>query len=388
MNGTQYKSLAVVTTHPIQYYAPIFQGLSEQGVNVKVFYTWGESVLQSKYDPGFGKVVEWDIPLLNGYEYTFVNNVSSNPGSSHFKGIDNPSLVNELKQWDPEAILVIGWNFKSHLQVLRYFKGKVPILFRGDSTLLNQPLGFSLKKILRKVFLRWVYKHVDYALYVGTANKAYYEFVGLKNEQLVFAPHAIDNKRFSKNTSFETDEWKRQLNIPGDATVFLYAGKFEAVKNISVLIKSFIKFNDKKAYLVLVGNGPLEQHLKSIANGFENILFLDFQNQSKMPLVYNLADVFVLPSLSETWGLAINEAMASGKAVLASDKVACTMDIINNNVNGYIFKNNDIDDLTDKLSLLVKQKGNLKSMGNASLQIIQSWSFDSVVDSIKKILSR
>ncbi|HVG42526.1 MAG TPA: hypothetical protein VM888_13005, partial [Chitinophagaceae bacterium] len=159
------KKIAIVSTHPIQYNAPWFKLLAEkESYTVKVFYTWSQTQVGPKFDPDFGKVIEWDIPLLEGYDYEFVENISKAPGSHHFNGICNPSLNQKIEKWKPDAILVIGWSFKSHLSCLRYFKGKVPILFRGDSTLLNEKPG--LKKIARRLFLRYVYSFVDFALYV------------------------------------------------------------------------------------------------------------------------------------------------------------------------------------------------------------------------------
>ena len=192
------KRLAIITSHPIQYNAPLFTLLAKRGnIGVKVFYTWGEAVLQKKYDPGFNKDIKWDIPLLEGYEYHFVKNIAANPGSHHFKGIDNPGLLQDIKEWDADAVLVYGWAFKSHLKAIRYFYKKIPVLFRGDSTLLGQKK--NLKKLLRSVFLKWVYSHVDKALYVGTNNKNYFLQHGLQERQLVFVPHAVDNDRFSGN---------------------------------------------------------------------------------------------------------------------------------------------------------------------------------------------
>src|SRR5690348_3841680 len=105
--------------------------LNEKGqVDIKVFYTWGEGVLQNKFDPGFGKNIKWDIPLLDGYEYKFVENVASDPGSHHFRGINNPTLIKDIKDWEANVILVYGWNFKSHLSCLRYFHNKIPVYFR------------------------------------------------------------------------------------------------------------------------------------------------------------------------------------------------------------------------------------------------------------------
>ena len=121
------KRVAIVTSHPIQYYAPLFKLLA-QGIELKVFYTWGKDSVE-KYDPGFGKNVQWDVPLLEGYEYQYLENIAEKPGSHHFKGIRNPTIIKELLDYNPAAILVIGWGYHSHLKVLKYFKGKIPLYF-------------------------------------------------------------------------------------------------------------------------------------------------------------------------------------------------------------------------------------------------------------------
>src|ERR1700752_1695452 len=120
------KKLAIVSTHPVQYNAPLFRLLAERNkIQLKVFYTWSQSESGSIFDPGFGIEKKWDIPLLDGYEHCFVPNTAADPGSHHFTGIKNPGLVNDIKEYQPDAILVYGWNFHSHLKVMRYFKGRV-----------------------------------------------------------------------------------------------------------------------------------------------------------------------------------------------------------------------------------------------------------------------
>ena len=188
------KRLAIVTTHPIQYYAPIFKLLQERGkMAVKIFYTWGEASTE-KYDPGFNKTIEWDIPLLEGYEFEWVKNVSKKPGSDHFNGIVTPWLVEQIATWQPDAVLFFGWAYNGHLKAIRFFKNRIPVFFRGDSTSFDQSRG--IKGLLKTILLKWVYKHIDHAFYVGTNNKAYFKQYGLKDKQLSFAPHAIDNDRF------------------------------------------------------------------------------------------------------------------------------------------------------------------------------------------------
>src|SRR5690606_13801950 len=132
------KKLAIVSTHPIQYYAPWFRLLAERNnCTLKVFYTWSQSKGSVK-DRTFGKQITWDIPLLEGYDFEFVDNVSKKPGSHHFFGIDCPSLIFKIEAFQPSAILFFGWNFKSNLLAMRHFKNKVPVWFRGDSTLLDE----------------------------------------------------------------------------------------------------------------------------------------------------------------------------------------------------------------------------------------------------------
>ena len=294
------KRLAIVTTHPIQYYAPLFRLMQKRNaIELKVFYTWGSAVLRNKYDPGFNQAIEWDIPLLEGYEYEFCENISVEPGSHHYKGIDNPHLIRSILEYRATHILVLGWNFKSHLKLLRYFKGKIPVLFRGDSTLLDQPHGFSFKGLARKLYLNWVYGHVDVALYVGSANKAYFKNAGLKEGQLVFAPHAIDNMRFADaDGTYEAEAilWRKQLNIKTEELVFLFAGKFEEKKSPAALIRAFKQIKLPHARLLMIGNGELETALRQEAALDDRIIFLPFQNQSRMPVVYRLGNVYVLPS--------------------------------------------------------------------------------------------
>lgn len=335
------KKLAIVTSHPIQYNAPFFALLAkEPAVDLMVFYTWGEQSMGAKYDPNFKKIIEWDIPLLEGYHYKFIENTSSNPGSHHFRGIINPSLNQEMETWGAQVVWIWGWAFDSHLKAIRYFKGKVPVWFRGDSTLLDEPDGFSIKKYARRLFLRWVYKHIDKAFYVGTHNKAYYTKHGVQDQKLVYAPHAIDNDRFVDHTGeYERNaqNWRTELGFTTEDFVLLFAGKLETKKNPFFLVKLADRIENKKVKFLIVGNGKLEVDMKFKTKNDSRFVFLDFQNQSKMPMLYRVAHLCVLPSLgpNETWGLALNESLACGTPVIASDKCGGAIDLINKS-NGLV----------------------------------------------------
>lgn len=377
------RRLAIISSHPIQYNAPLFALLSQEpSIELMVFYTWGESCLGEKYDPDFGKVIEWDIPLLEGYNYTFVNNTSSDPGSHRFKGIINPTLNQEIETWNPDAVWVWGWAFESHLRVMRHFKGKVPVWFRGDSTLLDEPIGFSLRKITRRIFLTWVYRHVDIAFYVGTHNKAYFKKHGLKESQLLYAPHAVDNNRFSDESGEKTMralEWRQELGVSESDFVILFAGKFEPKKNPQFILELSNQITSPTIKFLMVGNGVLEAELKSKAKSDSRFVFLDFQNQSQMPILYRVADLFILPSLGpgETWGLSINEAFASGTKVIASKFCGGAIDLIND-YNGWMFDpKTEIKDLINHIEkyqqdLFNNHQINSLVKGNTHYEIIKS----------------
>jgi glycosyltransferase involved in cell wall biosynthesis len=380
--------LAIVTTHPIQYYAPIFSRLAKQeGMEIKVFYTWEKEA--AKFDRDFGKEVEWDIPLIDGYPYSFVSN-NNNTGRG-FWDVKNPGLAKEIEGWNATAVLVMGWNYLSHLKVMFHFRNRIPVLFRGDSTLLDESSG--IKKSLRRIFLKWVYRKVDQALYVGSANKAYFLKHGLKEKQLVFTPHAIDNDRFgqlNEGQEIFIKNTREAMGIgPGDITI-VYCGKLLLKKNPLLLAQAVKEINQEKLHAIFVGDGVLEHELKQAITGYVNIHLLPFQNQTMMPAIYRLGEIFCLPSAGpgETWGLAVNEAMACGRAVLVSDKAGCAGDLVQEGVNGYSFLSNDIDDLKHKINKMISEKDTLAAMGEASRKFITDWNFDNITAAIKNLLQR
>ncbi|MCZ2844933.1 MAG: glycosyltransferase family 4 protein [Candidatus Bathyarchaeota archaeon] len=383
------KRLAIVTTHPIQYNAPWFRLLAKnKQVQLKVFYTWSQTK-EGVRDKTFGREIRWDIPLLEGYTYEFVENISKNPGSNRWSGIDNPDLISKIERYDPGAILIFGWNMKSHLQTMRYFKGKVPVWFRGDSTLLDETGG--IKTVLRRLWLRYVYSKVDKVFCVGRESKKYFLVHGLEEEQLVLAPHAIDNERFfdssEKQYEQKAKEWRKELGYNENDQVILFAGKFEEKKDPKILISAFkdLRRNGiKDLKLLLVGNGPLEEEIAGLTKNDLNIQLLPFQNQTKMPLVYRLGNIFCLPSKGpgETWGLAVNEAMACGRPVIISDKAGCAPDLVKGKKVGNIFKASNLPDLQESLFKMLEQ--DINSFGENARQEIEKWNYDRITNAILK----
>jgi glycosyltransferase involved in cell wall biosynthesis len=380
--------LAIVVTHPIRYFVPLIQLLSKRNlINIKVFYTYGPDLLKTKkYDPENRKKEEPDLPLFEGYDYSFVYNAAKSKSTYKYNGINNPGLIKEIEQWNADAVLVLGWKFKSHLKVLRYFKGKIPVHFRGDSTLLQEAAYSNFRKIGRRILLQWVYTHVDNAWYVGTHNKAYFKEMGLKEKQLTLVPHVVDNNRFKRTPQLKQKALllKKQMNVD-DGMIILYAGKIVKQKGVFTLFNAFIQAGIHHAHLVFVGTGAEVVNLKKMAADKSNIHFLSHQRQSTMPVIYSMADILIQPSESDTWGLVINEAMANGLAVVASDNCGGALDLIHEGDNGYIFRSKDESRLTQIIKELADNPDKVKRMGLASLNKISNFSYEVAADAIEKM---
>jgi glycosyltransferase involved in cell wall biosynthesis len=316
-----------------------------------------------------------------------VQNTATDHGTHHYKGIVNPGLTDQVEAWRPDAILFYGWAFHGHFKAMRYFKNKIPVLFRGDSTLLDGKKG--ARSLLKSIYLKWVYRHIDHAFYVGANNKAYFKKHGIKDSQLSFTPHAVDNDRFAIDKAAEANLIREGLSIPDTEILVLFAGKLEDKKSPALLLDAFLELNNTGVHLLFLGNGALEAQLKTKVENRKNIHFIGFQNQSAMPAMYQASDLFCLPSKGpgETWGLAVNEAMACGKAILVSDKVGCANDLVKENYNGAVFKNGNMGELLFWLNKLTQSKKILKEYGQNSRTMIKEWNFLKIAEAIENKLN-
>ncbi len=380
--------LAVISTHPIQYHAPLFEALAEsRTVHPRVFFTWSQTADAGVVDPGFGRTIAWDIPLLEGYEHEFVPNIARSPGNGRFWGLRNPDLTRVIAKWRAEAVLVFGWNSASHLGAMRHFKGRIPVLFRGDSTLLDRSTPW--RSVARRAALWWVYRHIDAAIAVGSNNRDYFRWCGVADERIAFAPHAIDTKRFhDRDGTHErrAAEWRQGLGIPAGVRTVLFAGKLQPKKEPLLLLETFLE-SGAPGHLIFVGSGVLERELRARAEGQARVHFIPFQNQQAMPTVYRLGDVFVLPSRGpgETWGLALNEAMASRRAVISSSKVGGARDLVQQGVNGWVFEAGSREQLTTVVRRALEcDSETLRAMGEAARCTSAEWSIAAAAEGIER----
>jgi len=346
--------LAVVLSHPTQYYSPWFRWLrAHTALELRVFYLWDFGIA-ARRDPGFGTTVQWDVDLLSGYDHEFVPNRAARPGTDHFWGLRNPELPARLAAWRPDALLLFGYAYASHLRTIAWARRqRVPLIFRGDSHFL----GRASPGWLRTWLLRQLFRRFAAVTYVGEANRDYFRVLGVPEDRLVHVPHAVNDAWFDPaepRHRAAAAALRRELGIAASTRVVLFAGKFVAAKQPRELLEAFLAVNRPDTALVLAGDGPEAEALRTAARAAApgRVFFLPFANQSEMPARYLLADIFALPSrgLYETWGLAVNEAMHLGVPCLVSDRVGCQRDLVSDGETGWVCRADDPAHLRERLA--------------------------------------
>jgi glycosyltransferase involved in cell wall biosynthesis len=352
------RRLAVVLSHPTQYYSPWFQWIRAQSpVELRVFYLWNFGVVEQQ-DPNFRASFKWDVDLMSGYEYEFVPNSSRRPGTARFFGLRNPGLIGRLAAWAPTDLMLFGYKSASHMRTVFWaLRSGVPIHFRGDSHLL----GRESPRLHVRLALRSLYSRFSTFLYVGEANRRYFKAFGVPDGKLFLAPHSVNAALYDADSPTHREAarmLRAQLGIDPSTKVVLFAGKLIADKQPFELLEAFSRLRPANAALVFVGEGPEKPRLQEFSAregkraGPLSVRYLPFANQSEMPSRYLLADVFALPSRGsyETWGLAVNEAMHMGVPCLVSDRVGCQLDLVTQGETGWVFNPADALALEQSLS--------------------------------------
>lgn len=321
--------LAIIASHPIQYYAPLFRTLADR-LDLTVFYS--HRVTQAdQAKAGFGIGFDWDVDLLSGYRSEFLANVSRQPGLGRFGGVDTPEVGNRLRYGRFDAVLLMGWHLKSMVQALLAAKSLgIPVMVRGDSH-LGTPRAFW-KRLAKRLAYPTFLRLFDAALIVGERNRAYWRYYGYPKTRMFDAPHCVDNEWFAdRATSAARTKLRRRLSISSDVKLLLFAGKLVSFKRPADLLEAaaLVRASGNRVELAFAGAGPLEQELRARCAALAlPSHFLGFCNQTEMPATYAAADLLVLPSNGrETWGLVANEALACGCPVVLANSVGCAPDM-------------------------------------------------------------
>ncbi len=360
-------------SHPIQYQTPLIQKLSKiTELDFNVFY-FSDYSLKKYFDKDMNKFIKWDLSLTGKYKYNIVDNSNQNYLKFSFL------FYKLIKNKNFDFFLIHGYeNPKYLISILILKLLNIKILMRNESNNFNFEKNF-VKKIFTRIFYFFLNFFIYKFLYIGKKNKEFYIENNIKKQKLIFCPYTVDNNFFYSRS--------KKKYLKKKEIIILYTAKLINKKNPELLIKAFInilkKYNNK-IKLYIVGDGLLKKNLKKKYSKYKNnIYFLGFQNQKKIRNYYKKADIFVLPSLKEPWGLVVNEAMCFELPIITSDKVCSSYDLVKRGYNGYIFKTNSVFDLQRYLKKLIFNKKKRIKMGINSKKIINNWNINKTVDGIK-----
>jgi glycosyltransferase involved in cell wall biosynthesis len=389
MNTLQKRRVAVLNTHPIQYFAPMYKELNRsQDLSITALYLSDFSVRGGR-DRAFDRDVKWDFDLLDGYDARFVSGAQARGEPHGFWSIVAPAVWAEVRHGRYDALIVHGHTPAAHL--IAFSAAKVtgtPVFMRCETHLgLHRA---QVKAMLRKPLVGRLYQMFDGVFAIGAANAAFYRAIGVADQRIFSMPYAVDNSRFAAGADLAEDERaavRRQWGIEGGAPIVLYAAKFQRRKRPNDLIRAahrLVRMNID-FHLVLVGSGEMEQELRSLADELKlrNVYFPGFVNQTMLPKIYGASDVFVLPSENEPWGLAVNEAMCAGLPIIASREIGCVPDLVKEGRNGRLFDCGNVEALAQALMGLLQSPDLRKDMGRASLEIISRWSYAQCRDGLR-----
>lgn len=360
--------LLYLVSHPIQYQAPLLRRIAaEPGIALRVVFE--RDTAGGYFDEGFGRRVCWDVPLRDGYDSALASETQ---------------LAGEIAKAD--VVWLHGWQGHHMRQALALARklGR-PVLLRGENTDTAMPDGTGLRGFIKRRFLNWVFDRTTAFLTIGTDNRDYYLRRDIAAERLFPMPYAVDNAAFAAAAAAARPHrasFAAGLGLDPARKTVLWCGKLMARKRPDVLLDAWRRasWNDEAPQLVFVGDGELRDMLD---NGPEpGLHFLGFRNQGDLPAFYDLADVFVLPAEREPWGLAVNEAMACGTAIIVSDQVGCARDLVSPACGAVV----PAGDGAALAAALVDVVSRSEAAGQAASRRMADWDFEADVAGLRQAL--
>lgn len=294
----------------------------------------------------------------------------------------NPTILKRLKSLKPKHITVCGWDSFAYYYALYWAKkNNISFTLWSGSTKYEK----SWRRTVTKPLVKWMIKNSNDFIAYGTRAKKYLMELGADSKKIQLFYNTVDIdffKRECNKLKQSKDEIKKKLGI-NTKFVLIYNGQLIKRKGIYQLIEGFRVFQKdfKDISLIIVGNGKEESELKKIIKNYSipNIFFIGFVQFPEIPKFYSIADIFILPSKEEVWGLVANEAMACGLPVVVSDKCGCAEDLVWAGKNGYILKNITPPEIVDGLKYIFSN--NLQERNN-SLEIIENYKLDKIIKNI------
>lgn len=395
LNTSRKVRLAYVVSHPIQYQAPLLRRIAQEP-DIDLTVLFGSDLSTRAYkDQGFGVEVAWDTPLLEGYRSRFLPALHD-PGTVTATTPLSRSLLAALRNPDGspafDVVWVHGYASANSLRAIYAAHGLgLPVLLRAESW-KGDRARTDLKLAAKRLFLRTLRNCITATLPIGSLNRAYWAtYFGPDMPQFP-VPYAVDNAFFAhraEQARASIPELRRELALNPERPVILFASKLQARKRALDLVEAFRDLPSApyhpQPYLVIVGDGEQRASLEALcaSSGLTGVRFAGFRNQTELPAFFALADLFVLPSRHEPWGLILNEAMAAGCPVVVSSEVGAAADLVTDGVEGFVFPAGETAALAAALTRALADPAKLQAMGAAARRRIATWDFEADVRGLR-----
>jgi glycosyltransferase involved in cell wall biosynthesis len=292
-----------------------------------------------------------------------------------FNALVSRGVRGALDRYRPDVIVAGGYSYLAMWQAQRWAHGRgVPFLLWSESNLMDARKNLPWVQFTKRKFVEGCQGFVV----PGTSAAEYLVSFGVRREKIYNAPNAVDVERFAKCAEkARKDPCRReQLELPPQ--FFVYVGRFVRSKGIYDLLEAYAKLPEETrrvAGLVLVGAGEEREGLvyrsKEIPVG--RILFPGFVERDELANFYALSNALVFPTHSDPWGLVVNEAIACGLPVIATDVAGCTADLVCDGANGYVVSVGKPELLSQAMLRLVNDPELRERMGRASASRSQSF---------------
>ncbi len=373
--------LGVFATHPIQYVAPVWRRLAQQpGLELKVHFFSDHSV-RGGVDPGFGVPVAWDVPLTDGYEHEFLERRGDEHG---FRRSRIPEVAERLASFD--WVMVHGYRHPFERQAVFGARRRgARTLLRGELTDARRPGQPRFRRLLRRLYLTAFYRRIDAFCYLGCQGREHLTRHGIDPRRTFFSPYSIDDRHFETlRRRWPRAAARRDLGLAEHDRVVLMSAKLIPRKAPLLLAEAVRRLDDDRVVPIVLGDGPLRGEVEAALRNAcgERFVMPGFVNQSRLGVYFAAADVFVLPSRFETWGLVVNEAMQFGLPVVVSSAVGCHRDLVIEGETGMVFPTGDAAALESRLRELVGDRERAARMGTRGRAHVARYSIQASVDGI------
>src|SRR2546429_2702538 len=366
-----------VASHPVQYQAPLCRRMAKQStLDLHVAYCTLRGA-EAGHDPEFGASIQWDVPLLDGYSWTHVLNRGS--GAESFFGLFNPSLWKLIRSGNYDAVVsYVGYVRASFWVALAAAKlSNAAFIFGTDAVSLAPRDQRAWKSKAKKFLWPRLFRLADQVIVPSASGVDLMRSLGIPQERVTLTPFVVDNDWWMQQSKLvDRPAVRAGWGAAPDTLVILFCAKLQPWKRPLDLLRAFARAKLSNAILVFAGEGPLRSLIESEAASLgvaSRVRFLGFLNQTQLPAVYTSADLLVLPSAYDAFGVVVNEAMSCGCAVAVSDRVGAGRDLVAPVCPELIYPCGDTDALAAILGRAHASRTWLASLAGASRARMETW---------------